>query len=87
MLGSSVLRFGSLVMLSVEVETTMPRAAGQVNVGKWSSTTLTALGAARISTSTGSYDGVCQVALNGETRFYSSTTNATKFWGNVIAFA
>ena len=79
-------RFGRLVVLSVEVSTSTAQAAGQVNVGKWSCTGLGGLGAARIGTATvgTAYEGVCQVAGNGEVRFYSSTANALKFWGVVL---
>ena len=72
-------------MLSVEVSTSTARAAGQVNIGTWSLTGVGGLGAARIGTTTvnTAYEGVCQLAGNGEMRFYSSTANATKFWGVV----
>lgn len=79
-------RFGPLVKLLIEVGTSTARAAGQVNAGKWNITTsVHGLGAARIGTATvgTAYEGVCQVAGNGEVRFYSSTPNATKFWGVV----
>ena len=77
-------RFGPLVKLLVEVQTSTPRAAGQVNVGRWNLTTsVHGLGAGRISTANGVYEGTCQVAGNGEVRFYGSTPNATKFWGVV----
>ena len=88
-LGSYVQRFGRLMILSVEVGTSTARAAGQVNVGKWSCTNLGGLGAARIATATANtaYEGVCQLAGTGEMRFYSSTANATKFWGVVMVMA
>ena len=88
-LGSYVQRFGRLMILSVEVGTSTARAAGQVNVGKWSCTNLGGLGAARIATATANtaYEGVCQLAGTGEMRFYSSTANATKFWGVVLVMA
>lgn len=81
-------RFGPLVKLLVEVGTSTPRAAGQVNVGTWSLTGEGGLGAARIGTTTANtgYEGVCQLASSGEMRFYSSMANATKFWGVVWVF-
>ena len=71
------------MILSVEVGTSTARAAGQVNVGKWSCTNLGGLGAARIATATANtaYEGVCQLAGTGEMRFYSSTANATSASG------
>ena len=72
-------------MLTVEVKTTTPRAAGQVNVGKWSTPSgAGGLGCARVTaTDEKAYEGTCQVAGSGEVRFYSSTGNVYKFWGVV----
>lgn len=76
-----------MVMLSIEVESSTTKPAGQVNVGKWSLTGVGGLGAARVgpkAAATG-YPATCQLATSGEVRFYHSSTSVDKFWGIVIA--
>ena len=84
-LGSYAERFGSLLRLSVEVQSSTTHSAGQVSAGKWNINNLGGLGPARVGPSTQptGYPAVCQLAGNGEMRFYINN-NADKFWGIVI---
>ena len=70
----------------VEVTSSTAHPAGQVSAGKWNTSNVSGLGAARVgpSTSPTGYPAVCQLATNGEVRFFTNN-NADKFWGVVWA--
>lgn len=79
--------FGPLTVVSIEVRAASAQSAGQVKVGTVSGPFVQGLGAARIMVGSAAYEGVIQIAASGEVRFFSSTANATSFWGMVILFA